>query len=152
MSLDFYGSSLQLYGGKRLNHGEYQISIDSVVYQTANGSLPEPGTFWETPLFSTNDLTTGYHTVKMTNLESRNFDLDFVCCSSHFRFGMLTRSVIVDYIPNFCWTSRRSSHRYNCAGHGPIVQVHPGTTVGYEPAQCWNVLWGIRTVRIISEQ
>jgi hypothetical protein len=79
MSFYFYGSSLQLYGAKRLNHGAYQISIDSVVYPAVNGSVPDPGTF-QTPLFSTTDLTTGYHTVKMTNLESRYLDLDFVCC------------------------------------------------------------------------
>ena len=138
MSFYFYGSSLQLSGAKRLNHGAYQISIDSVVYPAVNGSVPDPGIF-QTPLFSIIELDSGYHTVRMTNLESRYLDLDFVCCLNHFRLGILTRSIIVDYIPNTCWRSRRSSPCYDCAGHRPVVQIHPGTTMEYEPGKFWNV-------------
>jgi hypothetical protein len=83
MSFYFYGTSVTLYGAKRLNHGAYQVSVDSVVYPAVNGSVPDPGTF-QTPLFSATDLANGYHTVRMANLESRYLDLDFVRCSSCF--------------------------------------------------------------------
>ena len=83
VSFYFYGTSVQLYGAKRLNHGAYQISIDSVVYPAVNGSVPDPGIF-QTPLFTTTELTAGYHTVKMTNAEPRYLDLDFVNCSNCF--------------------------------------------------------------------
>ena len=82
ISFHFYGTNVQLYGAKRLNHGAYHISVDSVVYSDMNGSVADPGIF-QTPLFSTY-LTSGYHTVIMTNLESRYLDLDFVRCSSCF--------------------------------------------------------------------
>ena len=59
--LYFYGTSVQLYGAKRLNHGAYQISVDPIVYPAVNESVPDPGIF-QTPLFFTIELASGYHT------------------------------------------------------------------------------------------
>lgn len=89
VSFYFYGTGVQLYGAKRQNHGTYQISIDSVVYPPVNGSVPDPG-YFQTSLFSTSSLTNGYHTVRMTNLESRYLDLDFVSLFPFLLIGILT--------------------------------------------------------------
>ena len=78
VSFYFYGTGVQLFGAKRANHGQFQVSIDSKVYTPVNGSAPDPGTF-QTSLFSTVALKNGYHTVRVTNLESNYLDLDFVC-------------------------------------------------------------------------
>jgi len=92
VSFYFYGTGVQLYGAKRQNHGAFQISIDSVVYPPVNGSVSYPEAF-QTALFTTAALSNGYHTVRMTNLESRYLDLDFVrhVQTVSIRIGVLTR-------------------------------------------------------------
>jgi len=92
VSFYFYGTGVQLYGAKRQNHGTFQISIDSVVYTPVNGSVSYPEAF-QTALFTTNALKNGYHTVRMTNLESRYLDLDFVRSVQivSISIGVLTR-------------------------------------------------------------
>jgi len=101
MTFYFYGIGVQLYGAKRSNHGQYQISIDSKVYNPVNGSAPDPGNF-QASLFNTVALENGYHTVRLTNLESNYLDLDFVCCAGCF--------FIVLSILNKRFTYRRRLH------------------------------------------
>jgi len=77
-SFAFYGNGLQLFGAKRPYHGYYQISIDSNVYPKVNGSVAYGNGTFQTPLFSTAALESGYHTVTITNVDVLNVDLDFV--------------------------------------------------------------------------
>ena len=72
---------MRLYGVKRQCHGAYQIIIDTVIYASMNGSVPEPGSF-KIVLFSTVALMSGYHTVRMMNLELKYLPLAFVCLAS----------------------------------------------------------------------
>lgn len=111
VSFYFYGTGVQLYGAQRQNHGTYQISIDSVVYAPRNASATSPE-YFQTSLFSTVALKNGYHTVRMTNLESKSLDLDFVRLSSGLFPFLLWRCideaffVFVDYLANPGWRSQ----------------------------------------------
>ena len=78
-SFSFYGNGVQLFGAKRQNYSEYQISIDSKTYPTSDASASDPQGIFQTSLFSTIGLAVGYHTVQMTNVEQETLDLDFVC-------------------------------------------------------------------------
>ena len=77
-SFAFFGTGVQIYGGKRSDHGRYQVTIDSVDYPPASGVEPVTPLF-QTSLFSTITLLSGYHTVTITNLQALFLDVDFVC-------------------------------------------------------------------------
>lgn len=81
VSFSFYGTGVQIYGAKREQHGQFQITIDGLVYPSQNGASVPP--IFQTALFSTVALTEGYHTVTMTNLNA-GVDIDFVCYSVLF--------------------------------------------------------------------
>lgn len=77
-SFSFHGTGVQLYGAERANHGLYQVTIDSHVYDPANGKTNGTEELFQTALFQTVALTNGLHTVKVVNLGTTQFDLDFV--------------------------------------------------------------------------
>ena len=76
VSFSFYGTGVQIYGAKREQHGQFQITIDELVYTPQDGASVTP--VFQTALFSTVALNEGYHTVTMTNLGA-GLDIDFVC-------------------------------------------------------------------------
>jgi hypothetical protein len=76
VSFSFYGTGVQIYGAKREQHGQFQITIDGLVYTPQNGA--SVNSIFQTALFSTVALNEGYHTVTMTNLGA-GLDIDFVC-------------------------------------------------------------------------
>jgi len=75
----FNGTGITLFGAKRGNHGTYQVTIDSVKYQSQNGSVPDPGDF-QVALFQATGLTQGQHdcTLQYTDVTGRFLDLDFI--------------------------------------------------------------------------
>lgn len=77
VSFTFYGNGVQIFGSKRPNHGTYFIDIDSKQYPPVSGNATFPGTY-QTSLFATVALNTGYHTVTMINNEAALLDIDFV--------------------------------------------------------------------------
>lgn len=81
VSFSFYGTGVQIYGAKRQKYGQFQITIDGLVYSPQNGASVNP--IFQTALFSTVALNEGYHTVTMANLGA-GLDIDFVCCSGPF--------------------------------------------------------------------
>lgn len=83
VSFSFYGTGVQIYGAKRVNHGPYQVQIDSTVYPQVSGKASNPEIF-QTALFSTVALNNGFHNVTMKNVGSGNtaLDIDFVCLFS----------------------------------------------------------------------
>ncbi|KIM45456.1 hypothetical protein M413DRAFT_442126 [Hebeloma cylindrosporum] len=119
VSFYFYGTGVQLYGAKRLNHGAYQISIDSVVYAPVNGS-------------------NGYHTVRMTNLESRYLDLDFITWQTPVGEANepLIATTVQDtdasfkYIPEQQWNSSPVNAGMFSAGSGHVTST-AGASVEY---------------------
>ena len=82
VSFTFFGSALQLYGAERANHGLYQITIDSRVYPPVNGNTNGGQEVFQTPLFQTAALKSGFHKLTVVNLGTTLFDLDFVCLLS----------------------------------------------------------------------
>ena len=82
VSFTFFGSALQLYGAKRPNYGLYQVTIDSRVYPPVNGSVSTGQEAFQTSLFQTAALKSGFHKLTVVNLGSTAFDLDFVCLLS----------------------------------------------------------------------
>jgi hypothetical protein len=81
-SFSFFGSALQLFGAERPNHGLYQITIDSRVYPPVNGSLSAGNEAFQTSLFQTAALESGFHKLTVVNLGTAQLDVDFVCLFS----------------------------------------------------------------------
>lgn len=82
ISFSFFGSALQLYGAERPNHGLYQVTIDSRVYAPVNGSVNAGSEAFQTSLFRTAALASGFHKLTVVNLGTTQFDVDFVCLFS----------------------------------------------------------------------
>ncbi|KAF7428041.1 hypothetical protein PC9H_007260 [Pleurotus ostreatus] len=79
LSFSFNGTAVEIFGAKRGNHGDYQITIDNVT-STSSGRA-DPSVF-KTSLFSISNLAQGIHTVTLTNKPTDNnhnfVDIDFV--------------------------------------------------------------------------
>jgi hypothetical protein len=73
----FNGTSVEIFGSKRANHGLYQVKVDDTEYPPISGNATEPGEFQQA-LFSVNDLSFGLHQVTLTNQENAFVDIDFV--------------------------------------------------------------------------
>ena len=80
-SFTFYGTGVQLYGAERADHGLYQVTINTRLYDPVNGQANGTQHF-QTSLFGTVALANGFHTVKVQNLGTTKLDLDFVCLLS----------------------------------------------------------------------
>ncbi|KAF9462271.1 hypothetical protein BDZ94DRAFT_1166100 [Collybia nuda] len=73
----FNGTSVEIFGSKRGNHGLYQVKIDDTYYPPISGNATEPGEFQKS-LFFANDLSLGLHHLTLTNQENAFVDLDFI--------------------------------------------------------------------------
>ncbi|KAJ7594582.1 hypothetical protein C8J56DRAFT_441919 [Mycena floridula] len=76
MSFTFNGTGVQIFGAKRVNHGNYQVTVDGSVVSTATGQADPP--IFQTALFSTNSLKQGQHTVTLQNAANSFVDVDYV--------------------------------------------------------------------------
>lgn len=75
ISLDFYGSSVQIFGSKRSYHGSYKVQLDKNPYLTFNGlSYTE---LFQQSLFSVN-MTLGDHEIRISNQNITFTDVDYV--------------------------------------------------------------------------
>ncbi len=78
MSFAFFGNSVKICGGKRENHGMFQVELDDQTYDPQNGLASSPGSFQQ-ELFSKDGLKDGLHVVTIKNLEAGKYlDVDFV--------------------------------------------------------------------------
>jgi len=76
LSLEFYGSAITVFGGKRINHGTYMVQLDAGSVSSLNGGSSTES--FQQTLYSGNE-TLGSHTMTITNTDpSRFFDLDYV--------------------------------------------------------------------------
>jgi len=74
----FTGTSVELFGSNRPNHGFYQISVDSKPWPPTDGKGPEPGIFRKA-LFTSKILPNTAHTISLTNANGgAAVDLDYV--------------------------------------------------------------------------
>ncbi|KAF9038277.1 hypothetical protein BDZ89DRAFT_945829 [Hymenopellis radicata] len=78
----FNGTSVRIYGAKRGNHGDYQVTVDGKDYPPMSGTANE-STFESTEVLFTATLDPGLHNVSVVNLGSADpklqfFDIDFV--------------------------------------------------------------------------
>ncbi|KAF8876705.1 hypothetical protein CPB84DRAFT_384909 [Gymnopilus junonius] len=71
----FYGSFVGVYGAKRGNHGNYQVSLDGTITPTLNGES-NPALFNQT-LFS-QGMPLGFHNLTVANKQNSFFDIDYV--------------------------------------------------------------------------
>ncbi|KAK7057218.1 hypothetical protein R3P38DRAFT_2840008 [Favolaschia claudopus] len=79
-SFAFNGTSFQIFGSKRANHGFYQVTVDGTSVSDS-GTAPEPGLF-QVPLFSSPPLEQKLHVVTLTNQGNSFIDIDFVTFTS----------------------------------------------------------------------
>jgi hypothetical protein len=64
-------------GSKNDYHGGYTVTLDGSYYHR-NGSAPYPGS-WKAPLFISDHLVPGLHTLTISNDEWLTLDIDSVC-------------------------------------------------------------------------
>ncbi|PPQ65434.1 hypothetical protein CVT26_000086 [Gymnopilus dilepis] len=75
VSFNFYGSFIGVYGAKRNNHGNYEVTLDGNVSPTLNGNS-SPAEFNQT-LFS-QGLSLGFHNMTVTNKANSFLDIDYI--------------------------------------------------------------------------
>ncbi|KAJ7132777.1 hypothetical protein C8R43DRAFT_1023299 [Mycena crocata] len=80
-SFVYNGTSFEIFGSKRVNHGFYQITVDGNAFSPNTGQAPDPGQF-QVPLFSSPPLPQGTHTVTITNQGTSFVDIDFITWQS----------------------------------------------------------------------
>lgn len=76
MTIAFNGTGVSLYGAKRSNHGLYTVNMDGADSIQANGSSST--SFFQQTLYASNNLTLGYHSVTLENMEPNYVDIDYV--------------------------------------------------------------------------
>ncbi|TFK23059.1 hypothetical protein FA15DRAFT_757541 [Coprinopsis marcescibilis] len=74
---EFYGTFVSINGGKRPNHGAYQVTVDDQAFPVQNAFLPAAERQFQATLFATN-LTKGFHKVQLRNAAESVRDIDFV--------------------------------------------------------------------------
>ncbi|KAF9501657.1 hypothetical protein BDN71DRAFT_1479240 [Pleurotus eryngii] len=84
VSFSFNGTDIELFGSRRDNHGNYEVTIDNRT-SSLNG-FAQPNLFKQS-LFSALNLTQGYHTITLINKPTDNghnfVDIDFITWKSH---------------------------------------------------------------------
>ncbi|KAF7321255.1 hypothetical protein MKEN_00645200 [Mycena kentingensis (nom. inval.)] len=73
----FNGTAVTIFGAKRPNHGQLQVTIDGNSFPSVSGQGNSPGQF-QVPLFASPLLDQGIHTVSVTNQGTTFLDIDFV--------------------------------------------------------------------------
>lgn len=68
-TLEFYGTAIQIYGALRPNHGTFEVELDGET-TAGDGFAEEHETQFQVPLFETNDLVNGAHTITFRNTGS----------------------------------------------------------------------------------
>ncbi|KAH6912743.1 hypothetical protein BKA70DRAFT_774016 [Coprinopsis sp. MPI-PUGE-AT-0042] len=101
-SFNFFGTSVGIYGAKRGNHGRYQVTIDGTAFPTESAAGPDSV---NQTLFSTG-LDKGEHTVRLSNLEAKFRDIDYVAWEQSVGKDdeQLIVNTIQDSHPSFIYT------------------------------------------------
>jgi hypothetical protein len=111
-NFNFNGSAIWVFGAKRGNHGPYSVQLDGTT-QLFDGFAPDPGLF-QTPLFSSADLTQGSHSLVITDMQndtSRPYiDIDFITWETEIGTDgdVISTSVIQDSDPSFSYSPSTS--------------------------------------------
>lgn len=75
-SIEFWGTWIMVKGSKNDYHGGYTVTLDGSYYRL-NGSAPYPGS-WKAPLFISDHLVLGLHTLTISNDEWLTLDIDSI--------------------------------------------------------------------------
>ncbi|PPQ90563.1 LOW QUALITY PROTEIN: hypothetical protein CVT25_015877 [Psilocybe cyanescens] len=133
ISLDFYGSSVQIFGSKRSYHGEYKVQLDKNPYQSFSGlSYTE---LFQQSLFSAN-FTLGDHEVRISNQNITFTDVDYITFQTSA--GKENETLIVNtfedghpsfkYAPSSSWkTPDKAGTFIGSTGHYRAL-THPSAT------------------------
>ncbi|GJE94534.1 hypothetical protein PsYK624_107040 [Phanerochaete sordida] len=72
------GNAIAVYGATSMNHGFFNVSLDNSPPITLNGTIPsdQPGPRYQNLLYWAGGLSSGQHTVTVTNIDSRGLWLD----------------------------------------------------------------------------
>ncbi|KAH9484978.1 hypothetical protein JR316_0001882 [Psilocybe cubensis] len=76
MTFGFNGTSISVYGAKRGNHGQYNVTVDNFEPTTGSGAS-DTETFQQL-LYSSGNLRSDYHNLTLLNVDGRFLDVDFV--------------------------------------------------------------------------
>ncbi|KAJ6458128.1 hypothetical protein C8R47DRAFT_995366 [Mycena vitilis] len=75
-TLEFWGTWIMVNGSKNDAHGGYTVTLDGFP-RALNGYEPYPGS-WKTPIFMSDHLDPGPHTLTISNDEWRTLDIDSI--------------------------------------------------------------------------
>ncbi|KAJ7663797.1 hypothetical protein DFH06DRAFT_1393465 [Mycena polygramma] len=78
-TLEFWGTWIMVNGSKNDFHGGYTVILDGFPH-ALNGSEPYPGS-WKTPIFISDHLDPGLHTLTISNDEWATLDIDSITWS-----------------------------------------------------------------------
>lgn len=136
MTFTFTGTGVQIFGAKRPNHGLYQVTVDGATSSAVSGASDSND--FQVPLFSTNSLQPGQHTVTLTNSEDKFVDIDYVSWQSSI--GQPEEDMIVNtvddtssdfsYSPPNSWTKSAAQVDTFLASTGHQTSV-PGSFFEY---------------------
>lgn len=76
MFIGFNGTSISVYGAKRANHGQYNVTVDKSTPTTASGAS-DTETFQQL-LYSSGDLRPDFHNLTLLNVDGKFLDVDYV--------------------------------------------------------------------------
>jgi hypothetical protein len=76
-TITFTGTSVQVFGAKRDDHGKYSVTLDGTLAGSYDGRSALD--MFKQPLYTALSLPMGLHTVVVTNLEEGQYlDIDYV--------------------------------------------------------------------------
>ncbi|KAJ3502522.1 hypothetical protein NLJ89_g8848 [Agrocybe chaxingu] len=116
MNLQFFGSSVQVVGSKRSNHGNYEVQVDGGLPLSFNGHAT-PEIFGES-LFGASDLGPGHHFLTLKNVGNNYSDIDYVTFQDNV--GVTNEQLLVNTFqaahPSFVYWPKSSWTNYAPAG------------------------------------
>ncbi|KAF9453635.1 hypothetical protein P691DRAFT_579221 [Macrolepiota fuliginosa MF-IS2] len=153
VSFTFFGNSIKIYGGKRGNHGPFQVQVDDKVYDEQDGFAPDPGVF-QWMMFSANasdGLKDDHHNVTVSNRGAAAFlDIDFVTweteCGNPGE-GVLVGTVqdtseTIKYSPSGGDWKTTPDNLGTYSGGTGHVSTQVGSTIEYSFTGCAIALYG----------
>lgn len=130
MFFGFNGTSAAIYGAKRGNHGQYNVTIDN--FNTTSASGASDTEQFQQLLYTSGDLDSGFHNMTILNVDGNFLDVDYV--SDCFPFQLNT-------FPN-CLSNFQVTFKTNVGQDGEDIIIntfqnaHP--SFSYTPASSWK--------------
>lgn len=106
VSIAWNGTGIAVYGAKRINHGNYTVSLDNAKPATLRG-FSRPRQFG-VALFKAHNLTNSHHVATLSDASSTNFDIDYVDLETQVgqtAIRLEDTDAAFQYLPQSAWST-----------------------------------------------